>query len=379
MKIVHICLTGVFTEGWTYQENLLSKFHSKLGHDVTLIASSLMYDNGGKLSATNRSDYRNNDGVYVIRIEEKNQKPCSKFRRFPKLKKTLEGIEPDILFVHGCQFLDINTVIKYKIEHKNVKIYVDNHADFSNSANNFLSYHILHKIIWKRMVKKIAPYTEKFYGVMPARVDFLKTIYGLPDEKVELLVMGADDEKVAVALNPKSRDSIRSKYGIEKTDFLIVTGGKIDAAKMQTLLLMEAVNRINGIKLMVFGSVANELTEKMNQLCSDRVQYIGWVDSSKTDRYFAAADLVVFPGRHSVFWEQVAGLGIPMLVKDWPGTHHVDVGGNVKFLKTDSVEEIEIKLKEIIDRDYEKMKTVAQEKAMKNFSYMEIAKRSIGG
>ena len=110
MKIVHICLTGVFTEGWTYQENLLSKYHSKLGHDVTLIASTLMYGNEGKLCTTNRGGYRNKDGVYVIRLDEKKQNPNSRFRRFPKLEETLESIEPDILFIHSCQFLDIDTV-----------------------------------------------------------------------------------------------------------------------------------------------------------------------------------------------------------------------------------------------------------------------------
>lgn len=377
MKIVHICLTGVFTEGWTYQENLLSKYHSKLGHDVTLIASTLMYGNEGKLCTTNRSGYRNKDGVYVIRLDEKKQNPNSRFRRFPKLEETLESIEPDILFIHSCQFLDIDTVVKYKKKHKNVKIYVDNHADLSNSANGFISYYVLHKIVWRRMAKKIEPYTEKFYGVMPSRVDFLKEMYGISKDKVELLVMGADDEKVVAALNPKVRNTVRNKYGIGKSEFLIVTGGKIDAAKMQTLLLMEAVNRIDGIKLIVFGSVADELIENVEQLCSNRVQYIGWVDSSMTDRYFAAADLVVFPGRHSVFWEQVVGLGIPMLVKDWPGTHHVDMGGNVRFLENDSVEEIKEAINNIVLKDNYQAMFDAAKRNCKYFMYSEIARRSI--
>lgn len=377
MKIVHICLTGVFTEGWTYQENLLSKYHSKLGHDVTLIASTLMYDNEGKICTTNKSGYRNKDGVYVIRLDEKKQNPNSRLRRFPKLEETLENIEPDILFIHSCQFLDIDTVVKYKKKHRNIKIYVDNHADLSNSANGFISYYVLHKIIWRRMAKKIEPYTEKFYGVMPSRVDFLKKMYGISDDKVELLVMGADDEKVVAALNPKVRNAVRNKYGIGESEFLIVTGGKIDAAKMQTLLLMEAVNRIDGIKLIVFGSVADELIENVEQLCSDRVQYIGWVDSSMTDRYFAAADLVVFPGRHSVFWEQVVGLGIPMLVKDWPGTHHVDMGGNVRFLENDSVEEIEEAINSIMWKDNYKAMFDAAKRNCKYFMYSEIARRSI--
>ena len=68
-----------------------------------------------------------------------------------------------------------------------------------------------------------------------------------------------------------------------------------------------------------------------------------------------------------------------MLVKDWEGTHHVDVGGNVDFLHDDSVDEIEKKLLDLINHPdkYEKMKHVAMEKGRTEFLYSEIAKRSI--
>ena len=110
-----------------------------------------------------------------------------------------------------------------------------------------------------------------------------------------------------------------------------------------------------------------------------KVQYIGWVDASQSYDLFAAADLVVFPGRHSVFWEQVTGQGIPMIVKDWPGTHHVDLGGNVLFLHEDSAKEIEEKIRQVaFDKEYySKMKKVAEKKGMQVFSYREIAKRAI--
>ena len=47
-----------------------------------------------------------------------------------------------------------------------------------------------------------------------------------------------------------------------------------------------------------------------------------------------------------------------MLVKDWPGTHHVDLGGNVAFLENDCVEEIQKKIEELLDNpdEYKKMK-----------------------
>ena len=382
MKIVHVCLVGVYTEGWSYQENFLSKYHAKLGNRVTLISNMLMYDDAGKKVEAKETSYINDVNVKVIRLKEKKGKPLSKFQRYPDLYQKLVEEEPDIIFVHGCQFLDTDQIIKYKTVYPKTKIYVDNHADFSNSASGWISQNILHKIIWRRSAKRLLPVTEKFCGVMPSRVDFLEKIYSLPKEKIELLVMGADDEKVEAALDPAVKSRIRKQYGIADEDFLIITGGKIDLAKRQTLLLMKAVNNLSipNVKLLVFGSVVDELKNEVSELCSAAVQYIGWVDSKITDQYFAAADLVVFPGRHSVFWEQVAGMGIPMVCKYWEGTTHVDVGGNVRFIQHDSVEEITDILQGIIQNEdvYAKMKSIAQSKGKETFSYREIAKRSIG-
>ena len=50
MKIVHVCLAGIgVTDGWTYQENLLTKYHKKLGHDVTIITSQWVRNELGGL------------------------------------------------------------------------------------------------------------------------------------------------------------------------------------------------------------------------------------------------------------------------------------------------------------------------------------------
>lgn len=383
MKIVHLCLACFFPDGYSYQENMLPKYHNKLGHDVTVIASLQTFDSNGKVCfLDDPSEYINENNLPVIRLAYK--QPLKVYRKLKRFVGTYEAIEkarPDILFIHGCQFMDMNVVVKYLKKHPNVTVYVDNHADFSNSAKNWMSFTFLHKILWKHCAKIINPYTKKFYGVLPARVDFLKNVYNLPPEKIELLVMGADDDRVEAALEPEVRSEIRKKYGIAEDDFLIITGGKIDNFKKQILYLMEAVNKLQDkkVKLIVFGSVIPELKENVEGLVSPYTQYIGWVQSDQTDKYYAASDLVVFPGRHSVFWEQVAGLGKPMLCKAWDGTRHVDLGGNVIFLEEDSVEEIYGIIKSLTeDKDtYQMMKTVAEQEGKKVFSYSAIAKRSI--
>lgn len=382
MKIVHLCLGCFFPDNYSYQENMLPKFHKQLGYEVEVIASLVTFDKDGKGTFLEKgSVYQNEYDIKVTRLDYK--KPVKVYRKLKRYVGTYEAIKkanPDILFIHGCQFMDMDIVVKYVKEYPDVKVYVDNHADFSNSGTNWFSKNFLHKILWRHTAHIIEPYTTKFYGVLPARVDWLVNMYKLPKEKCELLVMGADDDKVKEASNPEIRKNIREKYGIASDDFVIMTGGKIDPWKTQTLLLMEAVAKINNpkVKLVVFGSVTPDLKEQVAAHCvENKVLYIGWVQSSESYKYFAAADLAVFPGRHSVFWEQVAGMGIPMVCKYWDGTTHVDAGGNVKFLRNDSADEIYDVLMSILDGEYEHMHEVANGVAKKKFSYKEIAVRAI--
>lgn len=378
-----MCLGCFFPDGYSYQENLLPKYHKALGHEVSVVASLQTFDENGRVSYMDKaSEYRNEYDIPVQRLDYKSPlKVYRKLKRFVGTYKAIEKTKPEILFIHGCQFMDMDIVVKFLKVHSDVTVYVDNHADFLNSATNWLSYNVLHKCIWKHCAHMIEPYTKKFYGVLPARVDFLKNVYGLPADKIELLVMGADDEKVEAARKPEIRKEIRDRYGIADDDFLIITGGKINNYKKQILYLMEAVNKIQSekVKLIVFGSVIPEMKEQLEGLVSRYTQYIGWVESDQTDKYYAAADLVVFPGHHSVFWEQVAGLGKPMLCKSLDGTKHVDLGGNVRFLEKDGSEEIFEIVTELTTNPntYEKMKEVAEKEGMRVFSYLDIAKRSL--
>ncbi len=384
MKVVHICLGNFYIDNYSYQENMLPKYHKKLGYDVEIIASLMSFDKNGKRSFLETEKvYENENGIKVTRLEyKKPQLIFKKLKRYVGTYKILKESKPDILFIHGCQFLDMSIIVKYLKKYPIEKVYVDNHADFSNSATNFLSKNILHKIFWKHTAQIIEPYTQKFFGVLPARVEFLQNIYKVPTNKCELLIMGANDELIEKYCNEKSRETFRNLLGIKKNDFVIVTGGKIDKSKKQTLFLMKAIRNMNAtnIKLFIFGSIAVEIKKEFENLCCENIKYIGWANEEESYKNFSIADLVVFPGRHSVYWEQVVAMGIPMICKFWEGTTHVDIGGNVKFLNEDSEKEIKRNLEEIIYNPevYENMCKNATKKEKNTFLYSYIAKKSIG-
>lgn len=383
MKILHICLGSFYIEGYSYQENLLPKYHKKDGHDVYILASLVSFDKDGRSCLlVGESSYINENGCNVQRIDYKRgvlHKLNHLFRRYTSTLEVIERTKPDFIFIHGLQFWDVLKIIRYKKTHPEIKICVDNHADFSNSARSFLSRWILHGIVWRYCAKRMEPIVDRFFGVLPARCDFLQNVYGLPKEKIELLVMGADDEFVRYDQRKQIRAEIRRKYNIAENEFLIVSGGKLDKWK-NIPLLEKAVKQIDNVNVLIFGNITPDMENETRILADGKkIQLIGWIDSKEAYTYFLAADLVIFPGRHSVFWEQVVACGVPCVFKSWSGTHHVDIGGNCIFLYKDSVDEIKGVIEDLLQNreKYENMKKCAVSHKRENFLYSKIARRAL--
>ena len=79
-------------------------------------------------------------------------------------------------------------------------------------------------------------------------------------------------------------------------------------------------------------------------------------------------------------WNVLDGLN-PMkhIFKDWEGMHHIDMGGNCKFLTKDSVDEIKDCIWNIYNDKFvfNNMKQIATERCIKEFAYSNIAKKAI--
>ena len=146
MKIVHLCLSCFFIDNYSYQENMLPKYHVKLGYDVTVIASPFSFNEHGKgcfLQAP--SERMDEDGYKVIRLAYKSPMKINRIlRRYANFYKALETERPDVVFCHGIAMAEVCTLILYLKHNPHVKLYGDHHGDYINSATNFWSKHILH-------------------------------------------------------------------------------------------------------------------------------------------------------------------------------------------------------------------------------------------
>jgi 1,2-diacylglycerol 3-alpha-glucosyltransferase len=385
MKIMHCCLAAFYIDNYGYQENILPKVHGIQGHNVRIVASTENYLEDKTLGYSKPGRYINENGIPVCRIPYVNWIPdvlVRKLRIYNGLKEELEQFKPDIIFLHDIQFLDILTIVKYVKKHPQTKIFADGHTDFINSARNWVSKNILHKIIYKWCAKVIEPYTEKFFGVTPLRAKFFEEVYGIDTSKIDVLVMGYDDSEPTKTPQAEVRKNIREQLNITEEEFLIVTGGKIDERK-KIHNLIKAFSDLNlpNSKLLVFGTPTPDMENKIEKLCNHpNIINVGWSNQSEICNYLLASDVAFYPGTHSVIWEQTVGLGVPSVFKRWEGMTHVDVGGNCILMDEGDEDEIKSIISTLISDKVllNKMSSVAKNKGKVIFSYSEIAKKAIG-
>lgn len=376
MKILHICLANFYLEGMGYQENILPYYHKKAAHEVIIFTSRHVFD-----ESRGKNEYYNDSGILVKAVNQnKKHRILSKYRIYDGLYEMIETVSPDVIFVHGGQFLSLKNVISYVRKHRRVKLYIDQHADYYNTPVDTLKSKLAAALIFGVRIRKASKYAEKLWGVTPWRCQYLREVYGVPKSKIGLLTMGGDDEKIDFEHRDNIRKTLRKKLGLGEDDFVVISGGKIDQAK-NIHLLMRAVNKMpkGTVKLLIFGQISLEMREQIGQLAHNPdISYLGWMPADAVYNYFLASDLAVFPGTHSVLWEQACACGLPALFKKWDGMQHVLVDGNCEFLVQDSETEIKEHIEALCaDREKYNVMKLAAENCRSEFYYSKIAERSI--
>ena len=358
-KVLHIVISENYQEGESYHHNVLSQKHKCMGYDVYVIAKQSYKDRDGNEFFLQPGKYTNKHGITVYLL------PCTKHNpRYQMIYDMCEGlyetiyeIKPDIIFTHNFTSPDVKYIIRYAKQHPEVKVFADCHSDYFNSPVNSL-WSRINSFFIRGNARRLNKVVVKFWGTTPWRVDYLKDIYKVPANKVDLLIMGASEELIVGRDIVKVRNSVREKYNIPNDAFLITTGGKLDKRKNQ-IVLLEAVKELanENVWLIVFGTPTQEMQPEFARFSGVKnVIQTGWLPSEGAYDLFLASDLACFPGTHSVLWEQAAACGIPVAVKHWSGMEHINVNGNAFFLEETDTAAIKKSLLRIKNVEYAQLK-----------------------
>lgn len=348
MKIVHCCLSNFYIDNYNYQENALPRQNKLDGHDVSIIASTETYINNTDFGYVEPSQYVSEDGILVRRIPYR-KIPIHfirrKVRSYRGVYQLLEWENPDVILFHGIPAWELKNIAKYKVAHPEIKLYVDSHADLNNSARNFLSKNILHKLFYKSIVKSAYPYIDKIFYISYETKDFLTAIYNIPEDKLEFYPLGGtimgDKEYHA------KRNRIRKELDILNDDILFVHSGKLDKLK-RTEDILRALFKVSSerLRMVIVGSIPEDMKPVLEPFieADKRVNYVGWKTADELVEYLCAADVYVQPGGQSATMQNAICCGCAVMI--YPHKSHKPyLQGNGYYVK--SIEDMKRVFQEI--------------------------------
>ena len=317
MKILHICLAGAFTENLTYQENFLVDINAEDGHDVVVIADCTHFTNGLIVPSLPENKVMAS-GARLVRIPADRvlgKKITEKIRKFKRLCPLIQQFAPDVILHHGIQAHSLITAAKYKRNHPHVKLYADNHAEASNSARNWISLNIQHRMVYNHWIRKSLPYIEKILCISPECKGFVRDVYGIDPAMLEDFPLGG----TVLGQNEISgaRVTARRKHGIPDGAIMFLHAGKLDQEK-KTLELMDVFGGISDERfcMVIAGSVSEDIRAGFEERASSdkRIIYLDWVSGEELITLYCACDLYVQPGKVSVNAQNAICCGAPVLL-----------------------------------------------------------------
>ena len=377
MKIAHVCLAGAYTEGMSYQDNMLVDINRSDGHEV-LVVSDCMKFQGNRLVETPPEDYVTANGARLVRLPFDWTGPrylTNKIKRCSRLMPLLEEFAPDVILYHGVIGWELLTLGKYKERYPETRIYVDSHEDRHNSGTNWVSYTFQYRILTRWLIWRVLHQIEKIFCISLEVRDFMKSVLDLPDEILEYYPLGGivvpDEERQRI------RRGQRELLGLADTDILFFHSGKLDRKK-RTLEILNAFRSVKAgnARLLVAGSIEDDARDLLEPAIAadNRVMFLGWKGREDLSALMCAVDVYVQPGGQSVSLQHAMCSGLPVLVFPYP-SHEPFLRGNGFFVRTEA--DMAERMAEIAGapENLPAMRTASYEVAYDLLDYRKLAAR----
>ena len=320
LRILHIGLLSHFTEGMTYQDNMLTDIHCLDGNEVLYVSDNRIFVNG-KLVEVPEEKLTLNNSLQLIRVKYDkviNSFVSKKIQKVTSLKNIIYTFKPDKILYHGVCGSELITVAGYKKNHPDIKLYVDCHADFHNTAKTLISK-IAYKYIHGYFIKQALPYIDKIFYVTPESKEYLQKMYKIDENLMEWFPLGGivfDDENYH-----QKRSIKRAELGLKKGDILFIHSGKMDISK-KTIDILIAFSKVKSpnFRLAIIGAFQESIWEiAKTYINSDkRIVFLGWKNADELLSYLCAADIYIQPGTQSATMQNALCCRCGVLVYPYP-------------------------------------------------------------
>lgn len=315
-KIVHI--EDFFHPDAGYQLNLLAKYLAYEGYEVYVITSELdkmpacLTDFFGKDNILEKDwKYEKKYGVKIIRL------PIYAYVSgrsiyTNKIWDVIENIDPDLLYVHGCDTY-IGIRVLGNLNRFKCKVISDNHmVDLASSnklRNLFRSFYKL--CITPEIIKNRVPVLRMVDD------DYVEKRLGIPLKQAPVINFGSDTK--LFHMEQCVKEKYRKKMGIGKDSIVLCYAGKIDEAKGGKFLaevIREKFDTDREIVFLIVGNTSGEYGKEVKKLFRESENRIIRMPTQKYEKLakvYQVSDVAIFPFGCSLSFFDVQACGLPVI------------------------------------------------------------------
>lgn len=380
MTILFIGMASAYTNGMTYQDQMLVAQCLKKGHEVFFVSDAHEFT-GGKLHEVEERERILDNGLHLIQVKY-DYIVCdlltNKLRECKKIKGIIEKISPNIIYIHGPNSIAIKHVLRYKEKHPEVKLMVDSHADYYTSGTNFISRWLLHGKIYKRIYNDCIKYADKLYCISVNCMRFAEEVYKIPKDKIELYSLGGICLEEGKCMELRHR--IRTELGYDENTTVFMQIGKMDEKKC-LLEALESFTHFDNEKwrYVVIGNIEESIQEAFAKYLEQdkRIRYLGWKTGEEIIEYLAACDLYMQPGKVSAIAQNAMCMGVAVCLRNLED-YQIFVQGNGWLI--DSPEEVDDVFRQIENQvaDLKSFGKVSRKVARELLDYEKLAQKIYG-
>lgn len=336
MKILIWTTGNEFTPSMLYKENYLIRAAIKSGDEVIVFANEYTYI-GGKSAmapATEKvAGYKLKRFPYQSFVHPA---LTSRIRKINGIEDEIIAEKPDLIFINCSQIYNIKNLRKIKSALPDVKIVLDFSTKYLNSARNWLSKNILHRIVYRRWIQNALPYVDRVFYISAESKDFAHEMYGIPYDMMEH--NNLPGETIRPEIKKRYKKEIFQHLKLATDNTLILYSGKIyPDKKVDNLVRAFTRNNDPDLRLLIIGVYTDESQRQIIEplVASDnRIKFMGFVSGEELTKYVCAADLYIQPGSISQTCQTAVCCGTPLAFNDIP-THREIYNGNGFFVESE--------------------------------------------
>ena len=339
MRILIVTTGNEFNQSMLYKENYIIKAAQAHGDEIFVFANQYTYVKGKTELAVAEEKV---EGYTLKRFKYRsygNKMLTSRVRRIDGLENEIVRLKPDLIFFNCGQVYNIKNLKLIKQALPDVKIVIDFSTKYLNSARNWFSKNIQHRLMYRSWLQEALPYVDKIFYISQESKVFAQEMYKIPDEIMEH--NNLPGETIPVETKMAYKHDVFAKMGMTKDTIMFMYSGKIYPEKKVDHLVRAFVRtEVPNFRLIIIGVYnddASRLTIEPLIASDKRIKFMNFVSGSELTKYVCAADLYIQPGSISQTCQTAVCCGTPLCFNDIP-THREIYNGNGFFV--DSEEDI---------------------------------------